>query len=151
MADHGVGRIGVRTPEGPAIVPVNYDVVDGAVVFRTAPGSAPSLAAGHETAFEVDRIDDALSRGWSVLVTGPAARVTDPETVRHLTARAYTTPWAGESVTSGYGSNRHVSAGAASPPADRARRPRTEAGYGSRIRRPHTKERERKPLEGETP
>ncbi|WP_329138887.1 pyridoxamine 5'-phosphate oxidase family protein [Streptomyces sp. NBC_01476] len=95
MADHGVGRIGVRTPEGPAIVPVNYDVVDGAVVFRTAPGSAPSLAAGHETAFEVDRIDDALSRGWSVLVTGPAARVTDPETVRHLTARAYTTPWAG--------------------------------------------------------
>jgi transcriptional regulator with XRE-family HTH domain len=95
LYDHGVGRVAVAGPAGPAILPVNYDVVDGAVVFRTAPGSAPSLAAGAEAAFEVDQIDEALGRGWSVLVVGPATEVTDATTVHRLDARAHTGPWAG--------------------------------------------------------
>lgn len=95
LSDHGVGRVAVTTGEGPAIAPVNYDVVDGAVVFRTAPDSLPSQAAGAEAAFEVDRIDEALSEGWSVLVLGPAAEVTDAETVLDLRTRAHSTPWAG--------------------------------------------------------
>lgn len=95
LSDHGVGRIAVTTNEGPAILPVNYDIVDGTVVFRTAPASAPSLAAEREVAFEVDRIDEALSEGWSVLVRGAAAEVTDAGTVLDLQARAHTRPWAG--------------------------------------------------------
>ncbi|MEV7144120.1 helix-turn-helix domain-containing protein [Streptomyces tauricus] len=92
---HGVGRIAVSTPEGPAVVPVNYTVVDEEIVFRTAPGTTPSLAAGHRVAFEVDRFDDALSEGWSVLVRGDARTVTDPEAVRRLRELAHSTPWSG--------------------------------------------------------
>lgn len=95
LSGHGVGRIAVTTDSGPAILPVNYDVVDGAIVFRTSAAGAPSLAAGREVAFEVDRIDEARSEGWSVLVLGPAAEVTDAQQVRALRARAHTTPWAG--------------------------------------------------------
>ncbi|MBY8876249.1 helix-turn-helix domain-containing protein [Actinacidiphila acidipaludis] len=95
LSDHGVGRVAVTTDDGPAIVPVNYVVTDGAVVFRTAPSAAPSLAADHEVAFEVDRIDEALSEGWSVLVLGPAAAVTEADERRDLADRARTGPWAG--------------------------------------------------------
>ncbi|MGV9251981.1 pyridoxamine 5'-phosphate oxidase family protein [Streptomyces sp. NPDC003697] len=96
LAGHGVGRIAVGTPEGPPVVlPVNYDVVDEAIVFRTAPGSVTAAAADTEVAFEVDHVDEALSRGWSVLAVGPARVVTDPGTVRWLAHHAHTPPWAG--------------------------------------------------------
>ncbi|MFI9614964.1 helix-turn-helix domain-containing protein [Streptomyces sp. NPDC052023] len=95
IGTHGVGRIAVSTPSGPAIVHVNYGVVDGEIVFRTAPGTTPWQARGSLVAFEVDRIDDALSQGWSVLVRGTAQAVTEPDEVRRLEARAYSMPWAG--------------------------------------------------------
>ena len=95
LAMHGVGRLAVPTPSGPVIVPVNYTVVDGAIVFRTARGATPSLAAGLHVAFEVDRIDDAFSQGWSVLVRGPARAVTDRHEQLRLAERAYSMPWAG--------------------------------------------------------
>ncbi|MFI1766288.1 helix-turn-helix domain-containing protein [Streptomyces sp. NPDC020800] len=97
LAMHGVGRLAVPTATGPVIVPVNYSVVDGAIVFRTARGATPSLADGCQVAFEVDRIDDAFSQGWSVLVRGPARAVTDTQEQRRYTERAYSTPWAGGS------------------------------------------------------
>ncbi|MEU3254155.1 pyridoxamine 5'-phosphate oxidase family protein [Streptomyces sp. NPDC006997] len=95
LSTHGVGRIAVNTREGPAVVPVNYDVVDGAVVLRTRPGSTPALAVGRRVGFETDRVDDALSQGWSVLVRGEAEAVMDPAVARLLDDRAYTRPWAG--------------------------------------------------------
>ncbi|QKV91124.1 pyridoxamine 5'-phosphate oxidase family protein [Streptomyces sp. NA02950] len=97
LATHGVGRISVATARGPAVIPVNYSVVDDAVVFRTAPDATPAAAAGTEVAFEVDHIDEALSEGWSVLVVGRAQRVTDPAAVRRLAAEAYSAPWPGGS------------------------------------------------------
>jgi nitroimidazol reductase NimA-like FMN-containing flavoprotein (pyridoxamine 5'-phosphate oxidase superfamily) len=95
LATHGVGRIAVPTASGPVVVPVNYSVVDGAIVFRTEIGSTPFQAAGCQVAFEVDRIDDAFSSGWSVLVCGHARTVTEPDEARRLTTRARSTPWAG--------------------------------------------------------
>lgn len=96
LSTHGVGRLAVTGPDGrPAVVPVNYDVIDDAIVFRTAPGSTPAAAAGTEVAFEVDHMDEAMSRGWSVLAVGPASAVTEPGSVRRFTERARTTPWAG--------------------------------------------------------
>ncbi|MBB1262117.1 pyridoxamine 5'-phosphate oxidase family protein [Streptomyces alkaliterrae] len=96
LAGHGVGRVAVTTPEGsPAVYPVNYDLLEDTIVFRTTPGSAPAKAVGTDVAFEVDHVDAALSQGWSVLAVGPAAAVTDPETVRDLSRRVHTTPWAG--------------------------------------------------------
>ena len=95
LSTHGVGRVSVTTEAGPAIIPVNYSVIDDAVVFRTAPGAAPASASGTKVAFEVDHIEDALSRGWSVLVVGTAEEVTDPETIGRLAAEAHSKPWAG--------------------------------------------------------
>ncbi|MER5757431.1 pyridoxamine 5'-phosphate oxidase family protein [Streptomyces sp. NPDC002088] len=96
LSTHGVGRVAVSASDGhPAVVPVNYEVIDDAIVFRTAPGSVTAAAADKEVAFEVDHVDDALSQGWSVLAVGPASVVTDPDTVRRLTQHAHTTPWAG--------------------------------------------------------
>ncbi len=95
LSTHGVGRIAWTTPEGPAAFPVNYEVMEGAVFFRTAPGSAPATAVGNEVAFEVDHVDEAMSRGWSVLAVGRAEAVEDPEAVGRLEERAHTRPWAG--------------------------------------------------------
>ncbi|WP_371660025.1 helix-turn-helix domain-containing protein [Streptomyces sp. NBC_00280] len=95
LSTHGVGRVSVSTPDGPAIVPVNYTVVDGTVAFSTARGTTPALAAGAEAAFEVDHIDEALSEGWSVLVVGRAEWVTDPAAARHLVGAARSAAWAG--------------------------------------------------------
>ncbi|MFC5201117.1 pyridoxamine 5'-phosphate oxidase family protein [Streptomyces kaempferi] len=96
LSTHGVGRVAVTASSGhPAILPVNYEVVDEAIAFRTAPDSVAAAAAEAEVAFEVDHLDDTLSRGWSVLAVGPASVVTEPEAVRSLTQHAHTTPWAG--------------------------------------------------------
>ncbi|CAL9373549.1 DUF1918 domain-containing protein [Streptomyces sp. enrichment culture] len=95
LSTHGVGRVSVTTAEGPAVVPVNYEVVDDSIVYRTAPGSVPAAAVGAEVAFEVDRLDEAMSQGWSVLAVGPARAVTGPEEARHLSEGAHSTPWAG--------------------------------------------------------
>ncbi|MFF8908307.1 pyridoxamine 5'-phosphate oxidase family protein [Streptomyces olivaceoviridis] len=96
LSTHGVGRVSVSAPDGrPAVVPVNYTIVDDTIVFRTAPGAVPAAAAGTEVAFEVDHVDDALSQGWSVLAVGPASEVTEPEATRRLARHAHTAPWAG--------------------------------------------------------
>ncbi len=95
LSTSGVGRVAVSTQQGPAVVPVNYEVVDDVIAFRTAPDSVPAAAVGSEVAFEVDHVDEAMSRGWSVLAVGPARVVTDPDAVRSLVDRAHASPWAG--------------------------------------------------------
>ncbi|MGW2689678.1 helix-turn-helix domain-containing protein [Streptomyces sp. NPDC001414] len=95
LGSHGVGRLGVDSAEGPVVVPVNYSVVDGAIVFRTADDGMPALAVGRRVAFEVDRIDDAFCEGWSVLVRGDAGQVTDDAEIRRLAMSVHSAPWAG--------------------------------------------------------
>lgn len=95
LGSHGVGRVAVTTAAGPAILPVNYVAVGTEVAYRTAADAGPAEAAGHEVAFEVDRVDDAFSRGWSVLVVGDARTVTEPEAVRRLETHSRSRPWAG--------------------------------------------------------
>ncbi|WP_225829949.1 pyridoxamine 5'-phosphate oxidase family protein [Streptomyces sp. NK08204] len=96
LSTHGVGRIAVSASDGrPAVVPVNYEIVDDAIVFRTSPDSVAAAAAETEVAFEVDHVDDALSRGWSVLAVGRASVVTNPDAVRRLVQHVHTMPWAG--------------------------------------------------------
>ncbi|MEE1769956.1 DUF1918 domain-containing protein [Streptomyces sp. JV185] len=96
LSTHGVGRVAVSASDGrPAVIPVNYEVIDDAIVFRTAPGSVTAAAADQEVAFEVDHVDDALSRGWSVLAVGPASTVTAPDALHRLTRDAHSRPWAG--------------------------------------------------------
>jgi nitroimidazol reductase NimA-like FMN-containing flavoprotein (pyridoxamine 5'-phosphate oxidase superfamily) len=87
----GIGRIAYVGRFGPAVLPVNYKVQDGAVVFRTAENGPldEDLRTGiadadYKVAFEIDDIDTAARRGWSVLIQGPAHHVTgaDEDAVR---------------------------------------------------------------------
>jgi nitroimidazol reductase NimA-like FMN-containing flavoprotein (pyridoxamine 5'-phosphate oxidase superfamily) len=79
LASGEVGRIGITMGALPAIFPVNYRLIDGAIVFRTAPGSKLSAATrGAVVAFEVDDYQLADRSGWSVLAVGPAEVINDP-------------------------------------------------------------------------
>jgi DNA-binding XRE family transcriptional regulator len=95
IAAGGIGRIAFCTISGPAVLPVNFAVVAGTIVIRTAEGSAVDGHADEQVAFEVDRIDEALCLGWSVLVRGQAHRVTHPAELRRVQEKAAILPWVG--------------------------------------------------------
>jgi len=81
------GRLAVHRGALPAIVPVNYALTPEGIVFATTRGS--ELAAATDAAvvaFEAGDPPDLDIAGWSVLVVGLAAPITDPPEV--LTARA---------------------------------------------------------------
>ena len=78
LAHAEVGRVGFTLGALPAILPVNYRLVDGCVVFRSSPGSKLSAAMrGAVVAFEVDDYHAADRSGWSVLVVGQSEVVHD--------------------------------------------------------------------------
>ena len=99
----GIGRIAYQSRFGPAVLPVNYQWHNGAVVFRTTRHSAldedlqTGIAGGdYEVAFEIDEIDEIGRQGWSVLLQGPAHHV-DSEAERKSAEQAGVEPWpAGE-------------------------------------------------------
>ncbi len=94
IAPGGVGRIAFGTFSGPIVVPVNFAVLADTIVIRTAEGTVIDGHADEQVALEVDHIDEALCQGWSVLVRGPAHRVTHPAELRRLQEDAVVWPWA---------------------------------------------------------
>ncbi|MGO8825117.1 MAG: helix-turn-helix domain-containing protein [Acidimicrobiales bacterium] len=82
----GVGRIVFSTERGPVALPVNFEFTEDQIVFSTDDAKASALGAGSTIGFEIDRIDEALSEGWSVLVTGSCRRIEDPEEVQRLSS-----------------------------------------------------------------
>ena len=94
LAEHHLGRLAIGDFGGPMIFPVNYVVDEDMVVFRTDPGSKLDTAAERElVAFEVDAADEATRTGWSVVVHGALAEVTDPGDLERLRALPLY-PWA---------------------------------------------------------
>ena len=91
----GVGRIVFCQSRGPVALPVNFRILDGDVVFRTAQLQelTSSLQLEH-VSFEVDHIDEALAEGWSVLISGQGHVIVDPSELQRAQA-AGVTPWAG--------------------------------------------------------
>ncbi|WP_406164657.1 pyridoxamine 5'-phosphate oxidase family protein [Streptomyces sp. NBC_00996] len=80
LAKVPVGRIVYTRQALPAVLPVNFCLDrDGAVLLRTSAVSGlVSAIDGSVVAFEADDVDAASHSGWSVVVTGAAALVTDP-------------------------------------------------------------------------
>ncbi|WP_306948170.1 pyridoxamine 5'-phosphate oxidase family protein [Streptomyces sp. B4I13] len=80
LAKASVGRVVHTRNALPAVLPVNFCLdLDSAVLLRTAADSELSRAIdGAVVAFESDEVDAAAHSGWSVVVTGRAAVVTDP-------------------------------------------------------------------------
>jgi hypothetical protein len=86
------GRVGLWTPTGPMILPVNYAVSDDAVVIRTsAQGTLARYGHERQLVFEVDLVEEERWRGWSVLAHGRGLLDPDPPP-RPLGERAR--PWA---------------------------------------------------------
>lgn len=89
----GVGRVAMAAAEGLVVVPVNFAVQDGEVVFRTTEGGLLGRAAdwGRAVAFQADHFDKQMRQGWSVLVRGQLRRADDQETPALVELVA---PWA---------------------------------------------------------
>lgn len=93
LASVSVGRVGFSVKALPAVLPVNFALLDGEVVFRTVEGTKfHAAAAGRVLAFEADGYEtDGLS-GWSVLVQGVSRVVTEP-TELHRAQQLTVEPW----------------------------------------------------------
>jgi nitroimidazol reductase NimA-like FMN-containing flavoprotein (pyridoxamine 5'-phosphate oxidase superfamily) len=101
IASGGVGRIGYSGRYGPTVMPVNYRLYEGTIVFRTAQDSATDedlrtgiANAEFKVAFEIDDFDTAARTGWSVLIQGSAHHV-ESEAEHAAVAGAGVDPWAG--------------------------------------------------------
>lgn len=87
-------RIGFIAGDRPVVLPVNVVLHDGAVYFRTAPGSKLASAASEgPVTVEADGGDAGARVGWSVVVQGRASIVTDDDLVAELYALPFE-PWA---------------------------------------------------------
>ena len=95
IAPGGIGRIAFGTVSGPVVLPVNFTWFDDTLVIRTAAGTVIDGHADGPAALEVDRIDEALCQGWSVLVRGQAHRVAHPAELRRVQEGAAVWPWPG--------------------------------------------------------
>jgi nitroimidazol reductase NimA-like FMN-containing flavoprotein (pyridoxamine 5'-phosphate oxidase superfamily) len=80
------GRLVYQAERGPVAIPVNYEYTAGQIVISTDPAKAERLELAGAVGFEVDRVDEALAEGWSVLVTGKARRVTDAQERQSLSS-----------------------------------------------------------------
>ena len=89
------GRVAMSTPGGPQIVPVNYSVVDNAIIVRTSPYSLLGTYGRDTTlAFEIDQFDHPNQRGWSVVARGRADVVHDRAELDRIRKVWEPRPWA---------------------------------------------------------
>jgi nitroimidazol reductase NimA-like FMN-containing flavoprotein (pyridoxamine 5'-phosphate oxidase superfamily) len=84
---HSIGRIAITHQALPSIVPVNYVVMGGSVVFRTeTDGMLARACQGNVVAFEVDDLAADGASGWSVMVVGVAEALTGSAALRAVEA-----------------------------------------------------------------
>jgi nitroimidazol reductase NimA-like FMN-containing flavoprotein (pyridoxamine 5'-phosphate oxidase superfamily) len=95
----GIGRLVFAGQWDLTVLPVNYTMHDGAILFRTVQNSSTEedlrtgiAHAEYRVAFEVDDFDIARKEGWSVLVQGPAHHL-DSEDERAEALTAGVEPW----------------------------------------------------------
>ena len=90
-----IGRVGVFAGR-PGVFPVLYALLDGDIVFRTAPGEKLIAAALHqEVVFEVDSFSLRTCTGWSVNVFGIAEEIVHPDELAQAEALGLES-WAGD-------------------------------------------------------
>ena len=101
IAPGGIGRLVFAGRYDLTVLPVNYRLHDGAILFRTAADGTTETDlrtgirnAENRVAFEVDDFDQAAEEGWSVLIQGPAHHLGTAE--RALADAAGVRSWAGD-------------------------------------------------------
>ena len=102
IAPGGIGRIAYTGRYDLTVLPVNYKLHDGAILFRTAEDSltAEDLRtrirhSEYRVAFEIDEFDLQAREGWSVLIQGPAHHL-DSADERAAAVAAGVEPWPGD-------------------------------------------------------
>jgi uncharacterized protein len=93
LATRPVGRLAFLHGGRPAIVPLNFAIAEGEVVFCTGEGGRLDGIAAQPVAFEVDDVDVAYHQGWSVVVEGVAEPLWGPEELERA-ARLPLRAWA---------------------------------------------------------
>ncbi|MGW2338542.1 pyridoxamine 5'-phosphate oxidase family protein [Streptomyces sp. NPDC001685] len=97
-----LGRIVFTRHALPTVRPVNHVLDGGDVVIRTHEGAALTSRTeragdpGVVVAYEADAIDPRTHLGWSVVVTGYARLVTDPEDLARCLALVR--PWVDQAM-----------------------------------------------------
>jgi heme-degrading monooxygenase HmoA/nitroimidazol reductase NimA-like FMN-containing flavoprotein (pyridoxamine 5'-phosphate oxidase superfamily) len=101
IAPGGLGRIAYSGRYGLTVLPVNYKLHEGSVVFRTEEGGTTDedlrtgiAHAEYRVTFEIDQFDASARTGWSVLIQGSAHHV-DDEDERETVRGSGVEPWAG--------------------------------------------------------
>ncbi len=101
VSSMGFGRLAYSGRYGLTVMPVNYKLHEGSILFRTAHNSPTDEdlrtgmpGAEYQVAFEVDHIDTDTREGWSVLIQGDAHHV-DTEAERTSVLAAGLESWAG--------------------------------------------------------
>ena len=101
IAPGGIGRLVFAGRFDLTVLPVNYKLYNGAILFKTAQDSTTDedlrtgiAHAEYRVAFEVDDFDTTAREGWSVLVQGPAHHL-DDESERAAAEAAGVDPWPG--------------------------------------------------------
>ncbi|MEV5510106.1 pyridoxamine 5'-phosphate oxidase family protein [Streptomyces orinoci] len=94
-----IGRLVFSHQALPAVRPVNHVLLDDLIIIRAHTGAALLGPAqdGAVVAYEADSFDLERRTGWSVVVTGEAHLVKDPELRRRY--QAAVEPWVGGEMT----------------------------------------------------
>lgn len=88
-----LGRLGFIRDGVIEVLPLNYRLWEGAVLFRTGWGELLDWVHGHQVAFEVDDHEAARKSGWSVVVRGQALEISEPAEIARA-AELGLQPWA---------------------------------------------------------
>ena len=89
------GRVALSSGALPVIFPIHYVLLGRDPVFRTDPGTKLLAASdGQVLCLEIDSIDPVMHTGWSVLVTGRAEVLDDPDAL-HAVSQLPLRPWIG--------------------------------------------------------
>lgn len=102
LASVSYGRVVFALNALPAIRPVNHLVDEGRIIIRTRlttsiSATVRSTAAGAIVAYEADSLDAQRQTGWSVVATGPAHTVTDPDQIARYERLLH--PWVNHADT----------------------------------------------------
>lgn len=81
LADAAIGRVVFTERALPSVRPVNHLVDNELIIIRTHLGAAVLDSVGMVVAYEADEIDPRTHTGWSVIATGIARQVHDPDDV----------------------------------------------------------------------
>ena len=101
LASISYGRVVFTLNALPAIRPVNHLVDEGRIIIRSrltaSISSAVRSTEGIVVAYEADSIDPQTRTGWSVVVTGHAHTIIDPDQVSRYEQLLY--PWVNHADT----------------------------------------------------